>query len=79
MLGATRGGDQEALAERARLQKLLEAYETSCITHWDEDDRGDFDAEVTPDRAENGRARIARLDQVIAELDDQASQREAPR
>jgi len=60
----------EARAERARLQKLLDAYETSRLNHQDEDERGEFTRDVTPDRADNVRARIKRLDQVIAESDD---------
>ena len=60
----------EARAERARLQKLLDAYETSRLNHQDEDERGELTRDVTPDRADNVRARIKRLDQVIAENDD---------
>jgi hypothetical protein len=59
----------EARAERARLQKLLDAYEAGRLTHQNEDERGELPREVTPDRAGNVRARIARLDQVIAEID----------
>jgi hypothetical protein len=60
----------EAYAERARLQKLLDAYEAGRVTHRDEDERGELPQDVTPDRAGNVRARIARLDQVIAEIND---------
>jgi hypothetical protein len=60
----------EAQAERARLQKLLDAYEAGRLTHQDEDERGALTRGVTPDRAGNVRARIARLDQVIAEIND---------
>ena len=59
----------EAYAERARLQKLPDAYEAGRLTHQDEDERGELSRDVTPDRADNVRARIARLDQVIAEND----------
>ena len=57
-----------AIAERARLQKLLDAYEAGRLTHQDEDERGELKRDVTPDRAGNVRTRIARLDQIIAEL-----------
>jgi hypothetical protein len=60
----------EARAERARLQKLLDAYEAGRLTHQDEDERGELTRDVTPDRAGNVRARIARLDQVITEIDN---------
>ena len=60
----------EAVAERDRLHKLLGAYESGRLTHQDEDERGELKRDVTPDRADNVRARIARLDQIIAEGDD---------
>jgi hypothetical protein len=60
----------EAQAERARLQKLLDAYEAGRLTHQEDDERGELTRDVTPDRAGNVRARIARLDQVIAEIND---------
>jgi len=59
----------EAHAERTRLQHLLDAYEAGRLTHQDEDERGELKRDVTPDRADNVRARIARLDEVIAEAD----------
>ena len=55
----------DALAERARLQELLDGYEAGRLTHRAEDER--LNREVTPDRADKVRARIARLDEVIAE------------
>jgi hypothetical protein len=60
----------EAVVERARLQKLLDAYESGRITHQDEDGRGELKRDVTPDRAGNVRARIARLDEILSEGDD---------
>ena len=60
----------EARAERARLQKLLDAYEADRVMHQEEDDRRELKRDVTPDRADNVRAKIARLDIVIAEPDD---------
>ena len=60
----------EAHAERARLQLLLDAYEAGRLTHQDEDERGELKRDVTPDRADNVRVRIARLDEVIAEFDN---------
>jgi hypothetical protein len=60
---------REAQAERARLQNLLDAYEADRLNHRAEDERRGLKREVTPDRADNVRARIAHLDQVIAESD----------
>ena len=60
----------EAAAERDRLQKLLDAYESGRLTHQGENDQGELKRNVTPDRADNVRARIARLDQILAEGDD---------
>jgi len=58
---------REARAERARLQNLLEAYESDRRSHSAEDERRGVKQEVTPDRADNVRVRIARLDQIICE------------
>ncbi len=60
---------REAEAERTRLQNLLDAYEADRLTHRAEDVRRGVERELTPDRADNVRARIARLDQVIAKSD----------
>jgi hypothetical protein len=60
----------EAAAELARLQKLLDAYESGRLTHQDEDERGELKRDVTPDRADNVRAKIARLEQILSEGDD---------
>jgi hypothetical protein len=59
---------REAQAERARLQNLLDVYETGRLNRRAEDER--LKREVTPDRADNIRTRIARLDQAIAESDE---------
>jgi hypothetical protein len=59
----------EAYAERARLQLLLDAYQAGRLTPQEEDDRRELRRDVTPDRADKVRARIARLDEVIAEFD----------
>lgn len=59
----------EAKAERARLQTLLEAYEAGRQHHRAEDERHGTDRELPPDRADNVRARIARLDEIIARND----------
>lgn len=56
----------QAHAERTRLQNLLDAYETDRRSLEAEDDRRGFEREATPDRADNVRARIARLDQELA-------------
>lgn len=56
---------REALAERTRLQDLLSAYEAGRLGHRAANER--LNREVAPDRAHNVRARIARLDQIVAE------------
>jgi hypothetical protein len=56
---------REARAERARLQNLLEAYESDRRNHSAENERLGVKRDVTPDRADNVRARIARLDRII--------------
>jgi hypothetical protein len=63
---------QEAQAERARLQNLLDAYEGDRVNRRIENERRGLRPEVTPDRADNVRARIARLDQIIADNDKKA-------
>jgi len=63
----------EALAERARLQTLLDAYEADRLTHQKEPKWGEVRRDVTPDRAGNVRARIARLNQLITEIEDRRS------
>jgi hypothetical protein len=60
----------EALAERARLQKLLDGYDAGRLTRQDVNRRGRLTRAVTPDRGGNVRARIARLDQVINEINE---------
>ena len=60
----------EALAERARLQKLLDGYDAGRLTRQDVNRRGTLTRDVTPDRGGNVRARIARLDQVINEINE---------
>ena len=60
----------EAKVERARLQKLLDGYEAGRLNRQNEDERRSVKRDVTPDRADKVRARIARLDDVIAEHDD---------
>ena len=60
----------EALEERARLQKLLDAYEAGRVAQHEEDERSERTRDGTPDRAGNVRARIARLDEIITEIED---------
>jgi len=57
--------EREARVERARLQSLLDAYEADRQRHRAKDERQGSQRESTPDRADNVRARIARLDQII--------------
>ena len=59
---------REAQVERARLQNLLDAYEAGRLEHGTDDEP--LKREATPDRAANVRSRIARLDQLIAQIDD---------
>ena len=59
----------EAKAERARLQQLLDGYEADRLTRQNEDERRAVKRDVTPDRADKVRARIARLDEVITDPD----------
>jgi hypothetical protein len=59
----------EALAERARLQKLLDAYEAGRVARL-EDGRAERVRESGSDRAGNVPTRIARLDQLITEIED---------
>ncbi|MFL6735560.1 MAG: hypothetical protein ACJ8F4_00700 [Sphingomonas sp.] len=63
-------GRAETQAERARLQKLLEEYEAGRLVRKDEVGRGNSKPDITPDRAGNVRARIARLDELLGEPDD---------
>jgi len=55
----------EARVERARLQALLDAYEADRQHQRREGERHGSQRELGPDRADNVRARIARLDQII--------------
>lgn len=57
---------REAQAERARLQDMLNSYEADRRDHRAEDERRGINPESNPDRADKVRARIARLDQLIA-------------
>jgi hypothetical protein len=57
--------EREAKVERARLQSLLEAYEADRERHRAQGERHGIQRELSPDRADNVRARIARLDQII--------------
>jgi len=55
----------EAKVERARLQALLDAYEADRQHQRREGERKGTQRKLSPDRADNVRARIARLDQII--------------
>ena len=57
--------ERDAKVERARLQSLLEAYEADRERHRAKRERHGIQRELIPDRADNVRARIARLDQII--------------
>jgi hypothetical protein len=57
----------EAKVERARLQALLDAYEADRRHQRREGERNGTQRELSSDRADNVRARIARLDQIIRE------------
>jgi hypothetical protein len=65
---ARRGMDQQhAQAERARLQNLLDSYESDRRNQRTQDEQRGIARGFTPDRADKVRARIARLDQLIAD------------
>ena len=59
----------EARVERARLQKLLDAYDAGRLADQDRNDRREQKRDTTPDRADKVRARIAALDKFISEPD----------
>jgi hypothetical protein len=76
MLGSKHGAGMnkmEALAERARLQKLLDSYDGSRLAQREEDERTERARDGTPDRAGNVRARIARLDELISDIENDES------
>lgn len=60
----------EAVAERARLQNLLDAYDAGRVAHQGKCEPGELARGITPDRAGNVRARIGRLNQLIAQIED---------
>lgn len=60
----------EARLERARLQDMLDAYEAGRLTRHSVLQPGQAQREVTPDRADNVRARIARLDRIIGGIEE---------
>ena len=55
----------EAKVERTRLQALLYAYEADRQHQRREGERNGTQRKLSPERADNVRARIARLDQII--------------
>lgn len=59
----------EALAERARLRSLLDAYDAGRLARHTKGGRTGRTRDVAPDRADNVRVRIARLEQLITELE----------
>lgn len=73
MVGSQHGDGmekREAFAERARLQELLDAYEAGRVAQQEEDERSERTRDGIPDRAGNVRARIARLDELLTEIED---------
>ena len=56
----------EALVERDRLRKLLAAYDDHRTAS--EVEQSSLPREIAPDRAAKVRARIARLDEILARL-----------
>jgi hypothetical protein len=53
--------------ERNRLARLLDAYESGRVTHYDEDSRGELNRDVTPERIAEVRAKLERLNELLAE------------
>ena len=68
----------EAMVERDRLRRLLETYETSRVAHAEVDQQRNNMRDVIPDRAENVRARIARLDDLLATSGPAEARRHPP-
>lgn len=58
---------EDRIAKRARLIELLDAYESGRVIHLDEDERGFLERDTTADR-------IVRLQERIAEIDEQINQ-----
>ena len=59
----------EAVAERARLQQLLDDYDGGRLAHHAAGSQG-LAGEASPDRAGKVRARIASLDEIIGMAGD---------
>ena len=57
----------EIRAERARLQDLLDKYESGKATHYDEDETGQLRRDTTAERCASLRERIAHCDRKLAE------------
>ena len=55
----------EAVAERARLQQLLDDYDAGRVEHEAATGSGDSARQIGPDRAGKVRARIAGLNEII--------------
>lgn len=55
----------EAVAERARLQQLLDDYDAGRVEHKVAGGSADSARQIGPDRASKVRARIAGLDEIL--------------
>ena len=55
----------EAVAERARLQRLLDDYDAERVAHEAATGSNDIARQMGPDRAGKVRARIAGLDEIL--------------
>lgn len=53
--------------ERDRLRLILTAYESGGVTHYDENERGELARDVTPERIESVRERLAQIDRKLSE------------
>lgn len=57
----------EIRTERAKLQTLLESYESGKVTHLDEDETGQLRRDTTAERIDSLKGRIADFDRMLAE------------
>jgi phage shock protein A len=57
----------ELLAERSRLEELLERYQADYSSHKGTDTRGELSADATPERIASVRAQISEIDRKLSE------------
>lgn len=57
----------ELRADRDRLQTILDRFESGHASAFEEDERGYLERDVTPERIDSIRARIADIDRMLAD------------